>query len=246
MLKLIRGEMYRLLHKRSMYIYFGALVVGYFLLAYIRSGGFNEESIIKDAFNFFNFLPALAGGFLFSAIYTDDLGSRNLITLVGYGIAKTKIVIVKLIVTTLFGAAVFGLSPLVLYCVHAALGWAATANTMAMVYAVSLKYLLMTLAFAALSGIVVYGLQRTTFAMVSYILLAFNVVSGLITVLVSNMLGDVATVVLNRLVSGITDRILAGIMIGSSLIGPVIEYIIYVAIAATLSVLAFRKKEMEF
>jgi hypothetical protein len=61
------------------------------------------------------------------------------------------------------------------------------------------------------------------------------------------MLGeDVALMITSRLLSGITDRIFAGIISGGSLLGPGVEFVIYVDIAAALSVLAFNKKEMEF
>ena len=242
MLKLIHGEIYRLLHKKSLYIYFGALAAGYFLLAFVRSGGFSDETIVKDAINFFQLLPALAGGLLFSAIYTDDLNSKNLITLVGFGINKTKIVVAKFILMIVFGAVVFGLMPLFHYAVYAVLGFAATASQMAMIYAVALKFMLMTLAFSAIASIVVYGLQRTTFAVVSYILLAFSVVGTLITA-VSNVLELNIT---QHLMSGITDRILTAIISGGSLTLPVAEYIVYMAIVVTISAVAFNKKEMEF
>jgi len=242
MLKLIRGEIYRLLHKKSIYIYFGVLAVGYFLAAFVRSGGFNDETVVKDAMNFFQFLPALAGGFLFSAIYTDDLNSKNLITLVGYGINKTKIVTAKFILMLLFGSAVFGLMPLFHYAVYAILGCNVTMDQMTVIYAVSLKFLLMTLAFAALSSIAAYGVQRTTFAIVSYILLAFGVVGALIAA-VSNVL---ELNIAEHIISGITDRILAGIITDGSLTLPIIEYVGYILTAAVFSVIAFHRKEMEF
>jgi len=247
MLRLIDGEIYRLLHKKSIYIYFFSLAVGYLLIAYIRSGGFTAESIITDAFNFFNVLPAAAGGFLFSAIYTDDLAAKNLIALVGSGMSKTKIVLAKFILTALFGAVIFVLAPLLLFVVHAAFGWTATTSAMVMVFAVSFKHLLVTLGYSALAGIAVYGLQRATFAMVLYILFAFNIVGGLITVFLVNMVGaSSAAVIMSRLMAGITDRILAGMTGGGSLLSPVIDYIIYIAAAIVVSVIAFNKKEMEF
>jgi len=242
MFKLIRGEIYRLFHKKSMYIYFSSLAVGYFMLAFIRSGGFREDSVITDAMNFFFLLPAMAGGFLFSAIYTDDLNSKNLITLVGFGMNKGKIVIAKFILTALFGAVIFGLAPLIHFAVYAALGCTVTAEMMAAVYMISFKYLLMTLAFAALSGIAVYGLQRTTFAIVLYILLSFNVISGLLAAALKPFAPNFAA----HMMSGITDRIVAGMINGSPIVLPVAEYIIYTGIAAALSVIAFYRKEMEF
>ena len=242
MLKYIHGEIYRLLHKKSMYIYFAALAVGYLLITYIRSGGFTADSIVGEASNIFNFLPVLAGGFLFAAIYTDDLNAKNLISLVGFGLSKVKIVISKLILMTLFSTIVFGLVPLFHLAVFHLFGWTATTDAWIAIYAVSIKYLLTTLAFSALSGAVVYGLQRTTFAVVSYILLAFGIVSGLMTAGLNTFVPSLT----QYLMSGISDKVMFGIISGGSLTLPLIEFVVYVAIATALSAFAFYKKEMEF
>ncbi|MCL2882722.1 MAG: hypothetical protein FWF45_07575 [Coriobacteriia bacterium] len=242
MLKLMRGELYRLLHKKSMYIYFGALAVTYALVVYVRSGGFSAQSVVSDAMNFFNFLPALAGGFLFAALYTDDLNSKNLIALVGFGVSKTKIVVTRFILMALLSALVFALVPLFHGMLYTLLGWAPAQVAWTTIYAASLKYFLMTVAFAALAGIVVYGLQRTTFSMVLYILLAFNVVSGLITVVLKTFAPNLS----NYLMASISDRIMLAAMGSGSLVTPIVLYVAYVACAGALSVLAFHKKEMEF
>jgi hypothetical protein len=247
MINLINGEIYRLIHKRSMYVYFLSLAAGYSIVAFIRSGGFNEQAIVNDALNFFGFLPALAGGFLFAAIYTDDLNAKNLITLVGFGVGKIKIVLAKTILMAMLGAVAFALAPLLLFATHALFGWAASASTMSTIYAISLQYFLVAIGYSALSGIAVYGIQRATFAMVLYILLSFNIIGNLITVFLSNMVGGAAARVLAaRLMSGIAGRIFAGIIGGSPPVVPFIEFFVYVAIALAGSVMAFDKKEMEF
>ena len=242
MFKLIRSEIYRLLHKKSMFIYFGAMAAGYLLLAFIRSGGFTEGSIVSDANSLFTLLPALAGGFLFSAIYTDDLNSKNLISLVGFGVNKLTIVVAKFVLSVLFGAVVFGIVPIYHCAVYTALGQTATISMAAAIYAASLKHLLAYLAYSALSGVVVYGLQRATFAIVTFILLAFGVVGSL----ASLALHTFAPNLVRHLVSGITDRILMGMISEEPLIMPVIEYIFFVLEALVLSQIAFYKKEMEF
>jgi len=242
MLNLIRGEIYRLLHKKSMYIFFGSLAVGYFLLAFIRSGGFGEESVVTDAMNFFFFLPATAGGFLFSAIYTDDLNSKNLTALTGFGMNKAKIVTAKFILAVLSGTIIFGLAPLFHCAVYAALGCAANTGIIMAVYAISIKFMLITLAFSALSGIAVYGFQRTTFAIVLYILLAFNVVGSLLAAALKPFVPNLAA----HLMSGITDRIFACVISGVLPVLPAAEYILYTAIALSLSIMVFYLKEMEF
>ncbi|MDR2697003.1 MAG: hypothetical protein LBB40_00840 [Holophagales bacterium] len=242
MLKLIHGEFFRVLHKKNIYIYFISLAVASFLLALSRSGRFNTYSIVKDAINLFYFMPPLAGGFLFSAIYTDDLNSKNLITLVGFGISKTKIVVAKLLLFVLFGSFIFALVPLYHCAVYAILGQVATADMMATIYAALFKFFLITIAFASLSGIAVYSLQRATFAIVLYILLTFNVISGLLKVAFNTVAPNLASC----LISGITDKLLAGIKGGGAIALPIFEYVIYVAITVVLSVVVFHKKEMEF
>jgi len=190
----------------------------------------------------FSLLPALAGGFLFSAIYTDDLNSKKLISLVGYGMNKAIIVMTKFVLTALLGVVVFVLAPLYHCAIYTLLGQTITADMTAMIYAVSLKYLLTVLAYAALSGVVVYGLQRATFAIVTYLLLAFGIIGGLVSV----MLNTFAPKLTEYLMSGISDKILLGLITGSPLIAPFFEYMIYVLICLALSVVVFYRKEMEF
>jgi len=236
------AEVYRLLHKKSTYIYFGILAFAYVLLTYVRSGGFDANSVVSEASMFFVFMPALVGGFLFAAIYTDDLNSKNLITLVGFGLSKVKIVITKLFLMALFCAVVFALL-YVLHCaIYALLGWELTGSTLMTLGVLLLKYLLATIAFSALSGVVVYGTQRTTFSIVLFILLAFGVIGSLVSMLLNTFAPDLVT----YLMSGISEQIATGILNGDSLLLPVIKYFVYVVIAVALSVVAFYRKEMEF
>ena len=242
MLNYMRGEIYRLLHKKSLYLFFGALALGYALVAFVRSGSFGEDSLLGDAANFFGYLPALAGGFLFAAVYTDDLSAKSLATLVGFGMGKVKIVLSKLLLMALSGAVIFGLAPLFHCGVYAALGWPPGGGAWAMLYALALQALLATLGYAALAGVMVYGLQRATFAFVLYILLAFGIVGGLLATVLKMFLPNVS----EHLLSGITLRIFAGVTGGGSPALPAMEYAIYIAGAAALSAIAFHKKEMEF
>ena len=241
MLKLLHGEVYRLARKRSMYIYFAALLVGYCLLIFVRSGGFDAESVVSDA-SYFNFFPALAGGFLFSAIYTDDLNSKNLITLVGYGLSKWKIIVAKFILAVFSSVIFFALLSAIHCGMYAVLGFPPTTRDVGWVCVFALKYLLMTVAFMALSSIVVYGFQRTTFALVAYILLGFSIVYTLVTAI-----GNVLKLHLgDYLVSGLTDKITLGLISGDFTIAPVLGYAAYLIIAVVLATVALNKKEMEF
>ncbi|MDR1067619.1 MAG: hypothetical protein LBL36_00025 [Clostridiales Family XIII bacterium] len=243
----LRGEIYRVLHKKSLYIFIGIVAVGYILLALVRLGSMETDKVLSDAESLFFLLPAVIGGFLFATLYTDDLNSKNLTMLIGFGIGKAKIVFSKFILMGLFSGIIFGLTPLFMSGVYTVLGHPPSAATIGVVYAWALKIFLTTLVFAALSAIVVYGLQRPTFGMVAYLLLTLNVVGQLLVLVLSiKPLSDLAPHLSDHLVSSVLGKILGGMLDGTAMGGPLVEYLLYLALALVASVVAFRKKELEF
>jgi len=238
----MRGEFYRLLRKKSAYAYFGALAAAYFLAAFVRSGGFGAESALRDASNFFLFLPPVAGGFVFASVYVDDLNSKTLTALVGAGVGKAQIVLTKLAVALCLNAAVFVLAPLFHLAAYATLGAGADAQAAASVFIESLRYFLMSAAYSAMSGVVVYGLQRATFAVAAYLLLSFGVVGGLIAAAFRQFAPGLA----DYLVPGVVNKLISAIAEGTPALMPFAIYALYLAAAAAVSVAAFEKKEMEF
>jgi hypothetical protein len=230
-----------------MYIYFGVMAVLYFLFVFITSNGYREpKSVVNDANLFFGMLPVIAGGFFFSAIYNDDLNSKNLIAIVGFGINKTKIVIAKLILMTLAGIVICGVTPLFHYVVYIINGCAAKTSSIPTLYIIMLKYFLLILAYASIAGIAVYGTQRKTFSMVLYILLATGIIGGLIELILFFIFKEKSSDYTVHLIGNITNRILLGIDGKDKLIMPIIEYIAYIIIAAGTSIAALHRKEMEF
>ncbi|MDR3051771.1 MAG: hypothetical protein LBU67_08640 [Oscillospiraceae bacterium] len=247
MMKYIGGEIYRLLRKKSIYIYFSALATGYVLLTLLRASNLDANDIVGDAMNMFSLLPVIAGGFLFAAVYTDDLAAKNLAALVGFGLGKVNIVLAKLVLCALLGAVIYALGPLVMYVAYAMLGFMTSGEAMALVYTEALRIYLLTTAYMVLSGVAVYGLQRTTFAMVTYLLLALGVVSQLLSLLLNwEVVRSVLPSLSNLLMPNISMRLVDGFLMNDGFLSPLIEYILYVAIAAALSIFAFYKKEIEF
>jgi ABC-type transport system involved in multi-copper enzyme maturation permease subunit len=242
MLRLIRADLYRLLHKKSLFLYFGGLAICYIAIAYIRSGGFDQQTVASDALTLFTLSPALIGGFLFTAVYTDDLNAKALITLVGSGLGKNRILLAKTILMATLGLLAFALLPVFHVAVYALLGIVANASQLAILYAAALNYLLLTLAYATFSSIVVYGLQRPVFAVLTYFLLAFGVVQILLVAIINVL--DLA--VYEHLLPGITSRIMTSLLIGSPPLWPVAEYAGYLVVALAICAVAFHKKEMEF
>ncbi|MDR2493235.1 MAG: hypothetical protein LBD25_07265 [Coriobacteriales bacterium] len=247
MLRYLGAEIIRVLSKRSLYIYFGAIAVVFVLITYIRSGGFNEFTFHVDSNTYFEVLPLFFGGYLFSAVITDDLGSRNLATLIGHGIPRALIVISKLVLMTLFCAVAFGIVPLFMYAVYALLGAPLELSMLGVPYAFALRALLLAVGFSAIACIAAYGIQRTVFAMTLFILLASNFLGSLVLMVLSlDFVQSLAPDLKNFLLVNLSSEIRDGLIHGTSQAAPCIALGVYVIAAACLSVLAFHKKELEF
>ena len=243
MINLFAGEAYRILHKRNMYKYVGAVLLGIMAITFMRSGGFTESSIVDDAANIFPLMPTLLGGYFFTSIFSDDLTSKNLITLVGYGTSRATIVLTKLALLLVFVVGAFLLLTGMHLGVYALLGYPATGAAAGYVIAFALQNVLLTMGFGAIAAIVVYGTQKPTFAAVTYFMLAFNVV----TMLLRAVAGLLEINIAGRLISGTTDSILLStITPGAIPIAPVFEYLAYLAIAVGAAIFVFRRREMEF
>jgi len=243
MLNLFRGEVYRIFHKRNTYVYLGAVLLGYLAITFMRSRGFNENSVFTDASNVFQFMPALLGGYFFTGIFSDDLTSKNLITLVGYGTSRVKIVVTKLLLMVAFSTGAFALLTAVHFGIYALLGHAATGPVVGFVFAVALQNLLLTIGFAVVAAIVVYGTQKPTFAAVTYFMLAFNVVTMIIRAVTGMLDIDLS----GRLLSGTAANIMLGLVTpGGSGAAPWVEYLAYLALAIGAAIFVFKRREMEF
>ncbi len=242
MTSMMRADLYRLFHKRSLWRYLGALALGYALLAFVRSGGLGVESVVGDASTLFSLTPPFLGGFLFTSIYLDDLSSGNLATLIGRGLPRRSIVVAKLLVSTLLCVVLFGLVPIVHAGLYLLLGHGPSGSELAMIYAVSSKYLLMTLGYVSLSSVVAYAFQRPTFGVVAYFLLAFGVVDAVLMLGAGALHVEVA----GHLLSGVTDRILACPLNGRCVsLLPVFDYLLILVTSSALCLFALYKKETE-
>jgi hypothetical protein len=247
MLKYIHGELYRIFRKKSLYIYLGAIAFLYALFVLIRQNGIVSASIVNDAEQLFTYLPVLVGCYLFAVLYCDDLRSNNLATLIGYGMKKSSIVLAKLVLSTILNVLIFALIPLFMFLIYIVVGHNPSTLMMAEVYSQALKAALLAIAYSTIAGIMVYGLQRGTFAVVLYVLLSLGIVSQLLMmILYWDVISAIAPNLGNYLLSNIVNNITVGVQSGSVEWLFVLEYTTYIVMACVLSIVAFHKKELEF
>jgi ABC-type transport system involved in multi-copper enzyme maturation permease subunit len=190
----------------------------------------------------------LAGGFIFAAIYTDDLSARTLSTLVALGYSKVKIVLGKFILTALVCAIAFAVAPLFFYAVHALFGCQASPSDLLTYYSYALSAFLTIVGFSQLAAICAYGIQRPTFAIVLYLLLSLGVIGGLISAaLTTDAVQGIAPGINGFLLTSFANNASVSIIDASeagafAFLGCLIWY----AVSIFASTFVFSKKEMEF
>jgi hypothetical protein len=246
------GEVYRVLHKKSLYLFIvGFLILSVGAIVVAQAAGMDAEDLLGGMEAIFTMIPTIIGGYLFSAFYSDDLNSKNLPTVIGYGITRPVIVISKLLLVTIFAGIFCAVLPIFLMGVLVVLGVAQPGVildiAMKGMYALSLKSLLEIVGFSAVAAIVVFGFQRSTFGVVSYLMLALGVVTQIAsTILNLKFVTDIIPGLSNYLLTNITMNVLMAMMGIGQLLTYCIQFGLYIAVATVLAIVAFKAKELEF
>lgn len=246
MINHIRAEIYRIMSKKSLYVFLGALLVLYAIMMVIQYGGHAPDgagNIVTQSKTLFSLMAILGGCFLFFAVYTDDLTAKTLPALIGFGKKRAGIVIAKLVVMVLFTVAMFVLTLFAFRALFSAMGYATGGDVARQLWSVVLEKSLMVVAFTAVSSVVVYGTQK---AVLSVVLFAF-LSSGIISQLLINFLDS--SLVQGMVGSGVSDYTVIPIItafVGGPTLATVVPYMIYLGLFVALSIVAFSRKELEF
>jgi len=176
---------------------------------------------------------------LFSAIYNDDLTAKTLPSLIGFGTKRTTIIIAKIIISIILSVTMFLSAFIVFYLMFTILGISIDENIRIELLRLLFMNLLKLLAFSTISSVVVYGTQKATFSIVTFILLITNFISQVLSLLLNQMkeIADLSKFTLLLIVSN---------LVAETTFLTVLQYLLYVMIFIALSVIAFRKKDLEF
>ena len=176
---------------------------------------------------------------MFSTIYNDDLTAKTLPSLIGFGTKRTTIIISKIIISIIMSVVMFLSAFIVFYLMFTILGISINENMSIGLLKILFMNLLKLLAFSTISSVVVYGTQKATFSIVTFILLITSFISQMLSLLLTQIKGivDLSKFTLIPIVSNL--------MIETTFL-TILPYLIYVMIFITLSVIAFRKKDLEF
>jgi ABC-type transport system involved in multi-copper enzyme maturation permease subunit len=245
----LTGELYRLVHKRSLYIYLVVLAALYAAAVFMRGANVGPTTLASDAGSLITWLPLLLGGFLFATVCTDELGCKALTAMVGYGLGKARIVVAKVLLMALASAVLLALVPLFMTGVLTAFGAAPAAGSLGGVYAYALKAWMLTVAYSAVAAIVAYASQRSTFAVVAYLFLAVGVVSAIVGLaLGSDAVAAVLPGASDLMAASISDHARDALLVGdyASTAVALAQWAVYTVVASAIAAIVFKRREMEF
>ena len=238
MISYIKAEVYRFTRKRSFLLLLVVFTVGYSLIT------FTQRKNPSD-FLFFNQMlidlsPMLIGIAIFVMVYTDDISAHSMQVPIGYGIPRWKIVIAKLIETSLVYISVM------IYALLLALltDKIYDANQdFAVLFQQLGLVLFSTLVYVAMASFFVLVVQKGSAAIITFVLL----ISGMLESLLQLVLGmgfikNIVPTASNYL----PYRLIQEIMIDGWNVAPVCILIVYIVGATTLTILLFNRTELEF
>lgn len=239
MLNYIRADLTRILTRKSFYIFFASLLSLYLIGLFITSSTLSEDKIVNQASNIFMFLSLLGGGYLFTAIYNDDLTAKSLPALLGFGIKRTTIIIAKIIIFIIMSSLIFLLAYITFNLIFMVLGFKIDGDMTNQILKLLLTYFLQLLAYTSIASIIVYGTQKATMSIVAFVLLATSFISQMLLLLLSQF-KDMVDLTRFTLMPIIAELISKGNLVS------ILSYLIYIIVFITLSMIAFKKKDLEF
>ncbi|MDR1944819.1 MAG: hypothetical protein LBQ59_01700 [Candidatus Peribacteria bacterium] len=219
-----------------MYLYFAILVAVYVLIFFIKSGDITSNRLLMETNPVFLLASLFGGGYLFVTIYNDDLNAKTLPTLIGFGMKKTTIILSKLIIYVTMTILIFLGTFILFYLTFIAFGFEITNDMLKQLTTVLFSNFFQLLAFSSIASIVVYGTQKASMSIVTFVLLVTTFVSSIIIMFLgqNNILKDY---MIMPLVSN---------MLTAPTITTITLYLIYMVIFTLLSIFAFHKKDLEF
>lgn len=243
----ISADVRRVLHKRSFLGALGAFAGLFALLVFVYfNPDFTADQYVAKITSFLDFFPLMVGLFVFMSVYADDFKCKSMQVAIGYGIPREKIVLEKLLESVLLLLGVTAVMGVLVSVVPVMLGLAPNAQHLRdLVFGLAVQ-MLRAVGYTALSTVPVFLSQNAVNGVIFYVLLASKTVYIALSLILGqeflvNKVGDLTKYLYTRQLYNalfVQDKsVLAGVLL--AVMG-------YVMLPTAISILAFRKKELEF
>ena len=245
----IGADLRRIFRKQSFLWAFGAFAGCFVLLVFIYfNPSFTAEMYVSKMTSFMSFFPLVVGLPTFLSVYADDFKCRSMQIAIGYGMPRGRIVFAKLLESAVLLLATAAVMAVLLAAAPLLLGLAPASQQMASLMLTAAAEFLRALGYVAISAVAVFLTQNATGGTILYVLLSSKSVYIILTMLLGQdfLLGTVGDLT-EYLYTALLYTCKTGLMQdGQPFICFIAALLIYVALPTAISVVGFRKKELEF
>lgn len=249
MLNYLIADLNRMSRKKSL-IYTLATFLGLFLtmVFIIYTPNLDGGGYLSKTDLFLGFYPLVVGIPIFLSIYSDDFKSKAMQIAIGYGIDRNKIILTKAIETVILSVISGVLLGVLVTVVPKILGLTLTHEQFLELTLGALTGILKIIVYVGISTILVYHYQNAMYGTISFVLLGSGTVGMILNLILSQQF-------VVDLVGNLTEHMFTTLLAmeklnymtkGSFNITSIIEIILYMVIPVIVSMIIFRKKELEF
>lgn len=234
----IKADLYRFSRKKSFLFMLVLFTVAYtFFFNLFKS---NVNDVIVFSTILLSMSPLLIGIALFVMVYTDDIGAHSTQIAIGYGVPRYQIVISKLVEMIIVYTLVLGYAFVLASVLNIIMG---TNADLTQLFNYIPSLLIGLAVNTALAGFFSFVFQKSSIAIVAFIILVGNLLDSLIELLLSlkwiaNIFPNAAQYLPIYLINDIQ---VSGLQFNNAGI-----LVLYGALAILLTVVLFNKTELEF
>ena len=245
----IGADLRRIFRKRSFLWAFGAFAGCFAILVFIYfNPGFTAEMYVSKMTSFMSFSPLVVGLPTFLSVYADDFKCRSMQIAIGYGMPRGRIIFAKLLESAVLLLATAAGMAVLLTAAPLLLGLAPTAQQTASLVLTAGAELLRALGYGAISAVAVFLTQNATGGTILYVLLSSKTVYIILAMFLGQdfllgTVGDLTKYLYTVMLYTCKADLVQG---GQPYICLSFALLIYVVLPTVISVVGFRKKELEF
>ena len=249
MRKLIKADIQRILRKKSIWILFVFMIIFVTLMSIGDLGVGPDESFsfTTGAAESVSYIGAILGLMMVLFVYTDDFKSTNYINTIGRGFSRPKYVLTKFLVSMIISASIYIIAELLVIILALASGVHLTNAEVLFIVLKGIGDLIYMASSIAITSIFFFLTENGTIGVIVY--LTVVLIIPVVLELIVNI-PIVSNLHLNRYyLAGASSIMISDFIIGATLEGFLYLFIIlavYVGAALGISILVFRKKELEF
>lgn len=245
----IAADLRRIFRKQSFLGAFGAFAGCFAILVFIYwNPRFTAEMYVSKMTGFMSFFPLVVGLLTFLSVYADDFKCRSMQIAIGYGMPRGRILLAKLLESAVLLLAASAGMAVLLAAAPLLLGLAPTPQQTASLVLTAAAELLRALGYGAISAVAVFLTQNATGGTILYVLLSSKTVYIIATMLLGqdflrDTVGDLTKYLYTAMLYTCKADLVQG---GQPYLCLMLALLVYIVLPTVISVVGFRKKELEF